>query len=143
MAGAPVFLDTSALFEAADRAGRHHASARDALRDLLASRVELITTEHVVAELHGLALGRVGPKAALELVERVAASSRVEVLATGPDRLREGIRLLRQRPGRRLSLVDAISFLAMRASGSTTAFSLDADFAAEGFELLPDPTATP
>lgn len=142
MPAPPVFLDTSALFEAADRAGRRHTSARDALRELMTGRVELITTEHVVAELHGLALGRVGPKPALELVERIAASSRVEVLATGPQRLREGIDLLRQRPGRRLSLVDAISFLAMRASGSTSAFSLDEDFAAEGFALLPEQLAT-
>jgi predicted nucleic acid-binding protein len=91
----------------------------------------------VLAELHGLTLGRLGPETALDLVERLTASSRLEVLATGPDVLRAAIEHLRLRPGRRLSLVDTSSFIVMRAHDVSTALALDSAFVAEGFTTLP------
>ena len=97
----------------------------------------LATTDLVVAELHGLTLGRMGPAVALQVVDGILRSVRVEVVATGPDMLRASADFLRSRPGRRLSLVDATSFLVMRARGIGVALSLDDDFAAEGFRLLP------
>jgi predicted nucleic acid-binding protein len=65
------------------------------------------------------------------------ASPRVRVVATGPRAIRVGLEFLRARPDRRISLVDALSFATMRSLGITTAFTLDSDFAAEGFALLP------
>lgn len=66
-----------------------------------------MTTDLVIAELHGLALGRLGPETALELVERLMASPRLSVVATGPEILADALESLRRRPGRRISLVDA------------------------------------
>jgi predicted nucleic acid-binding protein len=40
---------------------------------------------------------------------------------------------------RKVSLVDWTSFLVMRRRGISTAFALDSDFAAEGFEVIPAP----
>lgn len=91
----------------------------------------------LVAEVHGLALGRAGPEIAHRLVERILDSGRVEIVATGPARLRDAVDLLRARPGRRISITDAVSFLVMRRRGLSRAFTLDADFAAEGFEVPP------
>jgi predicted nucleic acid-binding protein len=132
-----VFLDTSGVYETADRNGRRHEATVAAFQQLLADAVPLLTTDLVLAELHGLTLGRLGPEIALDLVDRLSASSRLEVLATGPDVLRAAIELLRLRPGRRLSLVDASSFLVMRAHDVGTALALDTDFVAEGFSTLP------
>lgn len=132
-----VFLDTSALYEAADRGGRFHAESADELRELLRRRVELLVTDLVVAEFHGLTLGRLGPRQALLVTDRLLRSARVEVLATGPTLVRDAVDYLRSHPDRRLSLVDATSFLVMRARGCRSAFALDQDFAAEGFAVMP------
>jgi predicted nucleic acid-binding protein len=54
--------------------------------------------------------------------------------------LRDGaIELLRKRPGRPYSLADAISFHVMRDRRITLAFTLDTDFVAEGFTVVPAP----
>jgi predicted nucleic acid-binding protein len=44
--------------------------------------------------------------------------------------------LLQQRPDKEYSLVDATSFVLMRALGIERAFTFDAHFAQEGFEVL-------
>ncbi len=87
--------------------------------------------------MHGLTLRRVGPAQALELVDRIVGSGRVELLSPGIEGVHQALGLLSARPGRRISLVDATSFVTMRASGIETAFTLDEDFAAEGFTTIP------
>lgn len=98
---------------------------------------QLVTTDAVIAEFHGLTLGRLGPGVALEAVDRLLASPRVRIESTGIAEIRDALEHLRARPERRISLVDALSFGVMRAAGLTTALALDADFAAEGFAVLP------
>ncbi len=132
-----VFLDTSALYETADRGSRRHSDARAALARLMADGTRMVITDLVIAELHGLTLGRVGPSHALAVVDAILGSPRIRLLATGPPLIVEGLEFVRARPGRRLSLVDATSFLVMRREGIGTAFALDDDFVAEGFAALP------
>ena len=107
------------------------------MRQLLHGRQTLTVTDLVLAELHGLTLGRVGPAPALELIERIVTSARVELASAGVDGLHDALDLLRARPGRRISLVDATSFVVMRSAGIETCFTLDGDFAAEGFATVP------
>jgi len=61
------------------------------------------------------------------------------VRRVGSARLASAIDLLAARPGRPYSLADAVSFVVMRELGIHRTLTLDADFAAEGFELLPAP----
>lgn len=133
----PVFLDTSAMFEAADRTAPRHREIAETLRGFVRDRVPLVTTDLIVAELHGLTLGRLGPEAALAVVTAITTSVSVALIATGPELVLAAIDLIRARPGRRISLVDAASFLVMRDKGIRTCFTLDADFAAEGFTMTP------
>jgi predicted nucleic acid-binding protein len=132
-----VFLDTSAVFEAADRSTRRYRETAAALETLLRSGSDLATTDLVVAELHGLTLGRLGPAVALSVVTALTSSGRVELVATGPDLVLDAIEIIRTRPGRRISVVDAASFLVMRNRGIETCFTIDSDFAAEGFAIVP------
>jgi predicted nucleic acid-binding protein len=97
----------------------------------------LAITDLVLAELHGLALSRVGPERALRLIERIVGSGRLELLSPGLGVVQQALDLLRARPGRRISLVDATSFVVMRAERIETAFTLDSDFSAEGFATIP------
>jgi predicted nucleic acid-binding protein len=132
-----VFLDTSGLFAAAFPRSDDHDSAARAFEGLLRSGTALLTTDLVVAESHGLSLGRLGPGRALLLAERLVASPRIEIVDVGLARIERGLELLRSRPERRISLVDATSFEVMRERGVEMAFTLDEDFAAEGFRIVP------
>jgi len=131
------YLDTSALYAATDRAERDHARAAGELRRLVLERHPLVITVLVLAELHALALRRLGPEQALALIDRVLASPRVEVVDTEPRGVQRALDLLRRRPRRTYSLADAVSFDVMRARSIEVAFTLDADFAAEGFQVVP------
>ena len=130
-----VFLDTSALLAALDREAQRHAAVAEALTQLMRDRVPLVTTDAVIAELHGLTLGRLGPRIALDAVDRLLTSPRVRVVGPGP--VLDAVEFLRGRPDRPLSLTDALSFATMRDLGLTAALALDADFYAEGFAILP------
>ncbi len=132
-----VLLDTSGLYAAHDLQERDHVRASDALRTLVAAQEPLLVTDLVIAELHALSLHRSGPDRAVVLVERILASPRVELVATETGNLFDAIDFLRTRPDRRYSLADAVSFGLMRTRRVATAFTLDADFEAEGFQLVP------
>ena len=127
-----IFLDTSALFAMAAEARRRHLQSRDAFEGLTRAGSRFVTTEFVLGELHALALTRVGPEHAAGLVERLGASARILAVPADATLRERGLLLLRARPGRRYSLTDATSFVVMRKMGIDTAFTLDADFAAEG-----------
>ena len=132
-----VFLDTSAVYAAARSGTDRHPEAKAEYERLLRDAIRLVTTDLVVAELHALTLSRSRPAVALDLVDRLMRSSRIDVVDTGVDRIRSAVELLRDRPDRRYSLADAVSFVVMRDFGIEQAFTLDADFAAEGFGMLP------
>jgi predicted nucleic acid-binding protein len=132
-----VFLDTSGIYEAADRGGGRHPEAAAALRDLMESRAQLVTTDLVLAEVHGLTLGRLGPGIALSLLDRLLGSARLELISIDPGVRARAVDLLRTRPDRRISLTDAVSFVVMRDRGVEVALALDEDFNAEGFRTLP------
>lgn len=132
-----VFLDTSAVFAAARSEAAEHTACRRGLESLIRGRTRMITTELVIAELHALATTRVNPHGALMLTEQFVASPRIDVVTADRALREQGLGLLRSRPGRSYSLTDAMSFVVMLEMGIDTAFTLDADFAAEGFTLLP------
>lgn len=133
----PVFLDTSGLFAAAEPPSPGNALVREALERLLRSGIPLVTSDVVVAELHGLTLGRLGPSVALSAARRIMGAPRVEIVSSGPAWLESGLAFLVARPGRRISMTDAVSMLLMRERDIDTVFTLDGDFRAEGFATIP------
>lgn len=132
-----VLLDTSAIFAAARPRSDRHAEAAEAYRTLLTGMQRMVTSDLIVAELHALSLARVHPRFGLDLIDRLLTSGRIEIVAAGIERMAAAAELLRERPGRAYSLTDAVSFVLMRELAISHAFTLDADFAAEGFEVVP------
>ena len=132
-----LFADTSALYAAADRRETGHRACRLAYEAALRAGDTIVTTELVIAELHALAVRRSYPEAALEIVRRLTTSGRIEVepVRTGSTRRRD--RPARGTTRRPYSLADAVSFVVMRERGIGRALTLDLDFEAEGFEVLP------
>lgn len=132
-----VWLDTSAIFAAARPRSDRHAEAAAAYRTLLTGTQRMVTSDLIVAELHALSLARVHPRFGLDLIDRLLTSGRIEIVAAGIERMAAAAELLRERPGRAYSLTDAVSFVLMRELAISHAFTLDADFADEGFEVVP------
>jgi predicted nucleic acid-binding protein len=132
-----VLLDTSAIFAAARPRSDRHLEASAAYRTLLTGSQRLVTTDLILAELHALSIARVHPGFGLDLVDRLLTSNRIDIVPAGMARMAAAADLLGQRPSRAYSLTDAVSFVLMRELSISRAFTLDGDFEAEGFEVVP------
>lgn len=126
-----IFLDTSAIYALANRADPHHAAAREGFEALLAAGERILTHNYVVLESLALLQRRLGLAAAIELARSAEAFEVEWVDKTLHD---EAVRRLAE-SGRRVSLVDHVSFAVMRLRGVSTALAFDADFVDEGFDL--------
>lgn len=124
-----VFVDTSALLAILDSGDLHHADSTRLLERLLEVD-ELVTHNYVHVEAEALVHRRLGRDAAGDLVDRLLAGL-TTVWVDGYVH-HAAVEAWRAR-GRRLSLVDEVSFVVMRQSGITQAFAYDGDFEAEGF----------
>lgn len=130
-----VLIDSSAFYALLDSEDPQHHAAKRTFDDLRAASTALMTHEYAVVETIALTQRRLGMSVLrtliddfLPLVETVCVdrelhvAARTETLSVG----RRGV-----------SLVDCTSFLVMRRHGIRTAFAFDADFAAQGFEVIP------
>lgn len=105
-----MLLDTSGLFSFLDARDHDHAAATICL-DVAPLRV---THSYVLAELVALAnVRRLDRSVALAFVETVADHSDFEVVWVTEADHRAGMALLHDRPDKRYSLCDAISFVLM------------------------------
>src|SRR6266487_3062946 len=106
-----LFVDTSAYFALTDQRDENHEAAVRFIHQLIRERVELLTTNYILAETHTLLLNRIGYTTALDII--------------------------RIYTDKEFSLVDAISFATMERFHMTQAFAFDPHFAQYGFSLLP------
>jgi predicted nucleic acid-binding protein len=125
------FADTSfwfGLFTAKD--SRHEAAAR--LWQETDGRI--MTTSLVLGETWTLLRRRRTTHArAIELVDAIRSSPRVEIVAVRPVDEARAWDWLRTRDEREYSYVDATSFVVMHARRLTEALAFGGDFAAAGF----------
>ena len=133
-----VFVDTSAVLGLLDESDPRH-DAVVAAWESLAGSGRFVTSNYVVVESFAVAQRRLGMRAArtahdviLPLIEMVFLSPEEHEIATAAF-------LAADR--RRLSFVDCTSFELMRRRGIASVLALDADFAEQGFEVLPRPIA--
>ncbi len=127
-----VFVDTGYLVALEDADDANHPAARehwDGLRVLPA----LTTTSYVRDEAVTFFNVRGYHRKAVELGERLLGSPSVLVVHVDETLLRRGLRLLRERPDKRYSLTDCVSFVLMRDRELTVAYAFDRHFEREGF----------
>ena len=130
-----VFVDTSALYAVLDADDDNHSSASEEWQRLLLNSPQLVTTNYVLVEATALMQHRLGvdavrtferdvcPVLGLEWIDEARhAAGMASVLAAGR---------------RQLSLVDCVSFAAMRDLGLRDVFAFDEHFADQGFTCLP------
>ena len=130
-----LFVDTSALLAFLDADQPRHPDVVDAWRRAIDSHDTLLTSNYVLVETFALVQRRLGLGAL-----RALAGDLVPLLQPlwVDEELHAAAAAALFTVGRRkLSLVDCTSFELMRRHGITDALSLDADFAHQGFRLLP------
>lgn len=130
-----VYVDTSGLLPLLDRDDRDHARVAAAVAALAAEGATLVTTSYVLVESGALVARRLGTEAFRRLGELVERA--MDVVWVDEELHRQGWALAATGGRRAPSLVDRVSFLAMRELGATRALALDEHFRAEGFATLP------
>jgi predicted nucleic acid-binding protein len=98
----------------------------------------LLTTTLVCGESWTFLRSRMGHGAAVDFLDRLGDSRRVDVVRVAAALEDEALDWLRRRDERVYSYVDATSFGVMRDRGITQTLAFDGDFSAAGFvELRP------
>jgi predicted nucleic acid-binding protein len=130
-----IFVDTAAFYALADASDPNHAVARATLEQLRAADAALVTHEYVLVETTALIQRRLGLTALRLFVDELLPL--IEVVWVDTHLHTEAREALLAAGRREVSLVDWTSFLLMRRLRIGQAFTFDADFAAEGFEVVP------
>lgn len=134
--GFGMFLDTSYLIALEDADdGNHPAAIRH--REGFRGMPSLTTASYVVDEVVTFFNVRGQHGKAVELGEALLASPSVSMVHVSKELLGRGLALLRERPDKRYSLTDCVSFVVMRERGIETAFAFDRHFEQEGFAREP------
>ncbi len=129
-----VFADTSGLLALLNAKDANHARAVRAFANLRARQASLVSTSFVLVETYALLGRRLG----LEAVRRFRAdfAPLIDVVWVDDTLHNAGLDLLLDRRRRLLSLVDAVSFITMRARGVEEVFAFDPHFVQEGFSVV-------
>jgi uncharacterized protein len=132
------FADTGFWYGLHVAADRRHADAKALWQD---GPDQVLTTDLVLGETWTLARVRgVSHSLAMELVDAIHASPRVEVILVDAGTRRQAWDWLRQHDERVYSYVDATSFATMTRRQVHTALTFDGDFAAAGYHELRPPS---
>jgi predicted nucleic acid-binding protein len=131
------FLDSGFLIalEAAD--DQHHAAALGYWRALMPSRPKLVTTSFVLDEVVTFFNSRGRHAKAVEIGEGLLASPSVEFVHVDQALFQASWSYFCERPDKRFSLTDCVSFVLMEQLGIRSALAFDAHFARAGFSTLP------
>ena len=133
-----VFVDTSAVVGLLDEDDPRH-DAVVAAWESLAGSGRFVTSNYVVVESFAVAQRRLGMTAARTAHDAIFPL--VETVFVSPEEHKIATAAFLTAGRRRLSFVDCASFELMRRRGIASALALDADFAEQGFEVLPRPIA--
>ena len=129
-----VFVDTSALLAFVNPKDESHDRALRAFETLEGRRAPLLSTSFVVVETYALLGRRLGLEAVRGFRSHLAPL--IDVVWVDEPLHEAGLDLLLERRKRKLSLVDAVSFVTMRGRGIDEAFAYDPHFEQEGFILV-------
>jgi len=129
-----VFADTSGLLALLNPGDDNHARAKVAFGSLRMRPAPLVSTSFVMVETYALLGRRFGLDAVRGFRDDFAPL--IEVVWVDEELHDAGLDLLLGRRKRRLSLVDAVSFITMRQRNIGEAFAFDSHFEQEGFSLV-------
>ncbi len=126
-----ILLDTSAIYAAADDSDIHHTRVRELLAQASRFGEGLLVHNYILVEAAAVLQRRLSFDAARVFLQDAAVS--FEIHWVTPQEHREAVEYWIQAGYRRLSLVDAASFIVMRKRGVDRVLGFDSDFEREGF----------
>ncbi len=132
-----LFVDTAAWIGLTDTSDQYHEPARRFYRASAASAARLLTSSLVLAESYAL-LRRVLPThRAVDWLDQLLSSSRLEVVYDTPEILRRALRFLTRYADHAFSLVDAVSMQIMHDRDLRAVFTFDPYFHVAGYAVVP------
>lgn len=132
-----VFLDTGYVIalEAAD--DQHHEDAADHWREVGPRLTSIVTTTYVFDEVVTFFNGRDRHAKAVEIGRRLRQSRRVEVVTETELLFQAAWGRFQDRPDKRYSFTDCLSFSLMSRRGIERALAFDHHFEQAGYERIP------
>ncbi len=129
-----VFGDTSAFLALLNAADENHDVANRAFATLRERKALVVSTSYVLVETYAL----IGQRFGLDSVRNFRGdfAPLIDVVWVDEPLHNAGLDLLLDRRRRLLSLVDAVSFVAMRQGNLSEAFAFDPHFEQEGFSIV-------
>lgn len=142
MAGRPnrddparLFVDSGAWLAFFSARDRLHPEADRLFRHAFSRKIQLLTSDLVLAEVHRLLLDRAGIRPAMAALDRIEAAKSVgvEIVFADADVHRAAREWLDRLADQVITYTDASSFALMRARRCESALSFDRDFELAGF----------
>jgi predicted nucleic acid-binding protein len=131
-----VFLDTSFAIAVTVSTDRYHSIASRLATNLRESRVPLVTTQGILAEIADSFSKPPYRAAAVTLLHALEHDPLVTILPIDGERFARGSALFVARPDKTWGLTDCISFHVMKERGVTDALTTDRHFQQAGFRAL-------
>lgn len=132
-----VFADSSGFIAAFDAKDGQHKKAAEAWRGFAQEREKIVTTQLVLAETVTHLRRRAGFLISRQVGDALLRSRAIEIKGLTAEQLAATWREFLRNPDPKLSLCDAASFLVMRETRITRAFTFDHHFTDAGFDLVP------
>lgn len=129
----PVFADSHFFLALASADDEAHERAVDWVRS---ARASAITTEWVLAEVGNALSAPDNREVFLETLRSIRDQADFEIVAATTGGFERGVDLFARRPDKAWSLVDCISFVAMKDRGISDALTADRHFEQAGFVAL-------
>jgi uncharacterized protein len=131
-----IFCDTSASYALLDCQDRHHSRARQVFESLSQGRRQLVLTNFIRAEAHGLILNRLGHPLAIRFLEQLAQSVATTLVRVTPEDEDRALGIIARYHDKDFSFTDASSFAVMERLGLTHAVAFDDHFRQYGLIVL-------
>jgi len=130
---ATTFIDTLFVVAMINQRDQHHQRAAELATALQGQR--FITTEAILLEI-GSALARKYRDQAVKVIETFLSSEDIDVVPLTSQLFRKAFDVYKAHVDKEWSLVDCVSFVAMRQAGIQDAATFDQHFVQAGFRAL-------
>jgi hypothetical protein len=137
-----IFVDTGAWIALTDASDALNAEAVAIYRHIVASRLQLLTTDYVLDETITRLRYDAGHSAALKFVDHVYAAQRkgvIQILHIDTGLFADAVVIFRKYADTVLSLTDCTSFAVCKRYGISSVFGFDRHYAMMSFSLLVAP----
>lgn len=132
-----VFVDSGAWIALGDTRDKYHLAAKGQFGTLVEERVNLVTTNLVIAEVYTIIRHTGGYDPAMRFLRSTRESVRLKVIFSDRALEDQAGEILRKFKDQDFSLVDAVSFAVMQDHEIEEAFAFDRHFTVAGFRLIP------